>query len=240
MWIGALLFGLAGLLITARLRPDPRDLAWAIAAANPDRTQASAAARPLSTIMRLPAARLALFAMVVGQVVMLLIMSVTSLHMLHHQHSLGDVGTVLMAHTLGMFGLSVLTGPLADRLGRPLTIAGGALLLFAGSLLAPLSLLTGWLAFALFLVGLGWNLCYIAGSALLADILAPSERSQVQGSTELIMNLASATSSLGSGLIMAGLGYRALGLAGAAFALLPLALLGWQMSASTRVMTREA
>ena len=85
---------------------------------------------------------------------------------------------LIMAHTLGMFGLSVLTGPLADRLGRPLTIAGGALLLFAGSLLAPVSLLTGWLALALFLVGLGWNLCYIAGSALLADILAATERGQ--------------------------------------------------------------
>jgi MFS family permease len=165
---------------------------------------------------------------------------VTSLHMHHHQHNLDDAGTVIMAHTLGMFGLSVLTGPLADRLGRPLTIAGGALLLLAGSLLAPLWLTTGWLALALFLVGLGWNLCYIAGSALLAEILAPAERGQVQGATELIVNLASAGSSLGSGFILAGLGFTTLGLAGAALALLPLALLGWQMTVPARVRTREA
>jgi hypothetical protein len=35
--------------------------------------------------MRLPNAQVALAAMVTGQVVMLLIMSVTSLHMHHHQ-----------------------------------------------------------------------------------------------------------------------------------------------------------
>jgi MFS family permease len=240
MWIGALLFGLAGLLIVTLLRPDPRDLARTIAAAYADTRQSSGPARQLGQIMRLPNAQLALAAMVIGQVVMVLIMSVTSLHMHHHQHSLDDAGTVIMVHTLGMFGLSVLTGPLADRLGRPLTIAGGALLLFAGSLLAPLSLTTGWLALALFLIGLGWNLCYIAGSALLAEILAPAERGQVQGTTDLIVNLASAASSLGSGFILAGLGYTALGLAGATLALLPLVVLGWQMTVPARLRAREA
>jgi MFS family permease len=228
MWSGALLFGLAGLLIAGLLRPDPRDIARAIAAAHPDRNQQAGPARPMREIIRLPAAQLALGAMVCGQVVMVLIMTVTSLHMHHHQHGLDDVGTVITAHTLGMFGLSVFTGPLADRFGRPLTIAAGALLLIAGSLIAPLSLMTGWLSLALFLVGLGWNLCYIAGSSLLSDILAPSERAGVQGANELVVNLASAFSSLSSGFILAAFGYGMLGLAGAALALLPLAMIGWR------------
>jgi len=240
MWTGALLFGLAGLLILALLRPDPRDMARAIAAAHPDTRQIGGAARTLREIMRLPAAHLAVAAMVFGQVVMVLIMSVTSLHMHHHQHNLDDVGTVITAHTLGMFGLSMFTGPLADRIGRPLTIALGALLLIGGSLFAPVSLMTIWLAVALFLVGLGWNLCYIAGSSLLSDILAPAERAPVQGANELAVNLASALSSLGSGVILAGLGYTALGLAGACLALLPLALVGWQTLAHARLSAREA
>jgi len=190
--------------------------------------------------MRLPAAQLALVAMVCGQVVMVLVMTVTSLHMHNHQHGLDDVGTVITAHTLGMFGLSVVTGPLADRFGRPLTIAAGALLLIAGSLIAPLSLMTGWLSLALFLVGLGWNLCYIAGSSLLSDILAPAERGQVQGANELVVNLASAGSSLGSGFILAAFGYSTLGLAGAALALLPLALIGWQGVIRSRMVMGEA
>jgi MFS family permease len=210
-------------------------MARAIAAAQPDTQQSSGPARSIREILRLPSAQLALAAMVCGQVVMVLIMTVTSLHMHHHEHSLGDVGTVITAHTLGMYGLSVVTGPLADRFGRPLTIALGALLLIAGSLIAPLSLMTGWLALALFLVGLGWNLCYIAGSSLLADILAPAERGNVQGASELAVNLASACSSLSSGFILAALGYSALGTAGAALALLPLALIGWQGVAHARL-----
>jgi MFS family permease len=235
MWSGALLFGLAGLVIVALLRPDPYDMARAIAIAHPDTRQTGGPVRSVREIMRLPAAKLALAAMVFGQVVMVLIMSVTSLHMHHHQHGLDDVGTVITAHTLGMFGLSVFTGPLADRFGRPLTIAVGALLLIGGSLLAPVSLMTAWLAVALFLVGLGWNLCYIAGSSLLSDILAPAERGSVQGANELVINLASALSSLSSGVILAGLGYSALGLAGAGLALLPLALAVWYNLARVRI-----
>jgi MFS family permease len=179
-------------------------------------------------IMRQPAAWLALTAMVIGQMVMVLIMSVTSLHMHHHNHGLDDVSLVIMAHTLGMFGLSIVNGTLIDRVGRKAAIGSGAALLIAGSLLAPVSLLTAWLALALFLVGLGWNLCYIAGSSLLSDSLAPSERSPVQGANELVVNLASAIGSLGSGVILAYAGFTALSSVGAALAVLPLAALAWQ------------
>jgi MFS family permease len=242
MWSGALLFGLAGLLILALLRPDPRDIGRAIAIAHPEQPLASGtldggAARPLRAIVRLPAAWLALTAMVIGQGVMVLVMSVTSLHMHHHNHGLRDVSLVIMAHTLGMFGFSIVNGALIDRLGRKAAIAGGAVLLIGGSLLAPVSLMTAWLALALFLVGLGWNLCYIAGSSLLSDVLAPSERSQVQGASELAVNLASAGGSLGSGVILAHFGYAALGLSGAALALIPLAVLLWQAAARPRMST---
>jgi MFS family permease len=239
MWGGAVLFALAGLLIAAFLRPDPRDIGRAIAAAYPDTRHPAGTARPLRAIAALPAFWLALVAMVIGQVVMVLIMSVTSLHMHHHDHGLEDVSLVISAHTLGMFGLSVVNGWLIDRLGRKVAIAGGAVILIAGALLAPTSLLTQWLALALFLVGLGWNLCYIAGSSLLSDILAPAERGQVQGLNELVVNLASATSSFASGLILAYFGYAALGTIGAALALVPLALLAWQALAQSRAKTGE-
>jgi MFS family permease len=243
MWSGALLFALAGLLIVIFLRPDPRDIGRAIAVAYPE-TQPPAGAsraqqpepaespgrdiRPLSEIMRQPAAWLALLAMMIGQVVMVLIMSVTSLHMHNHNHGLDDVSLVIMAHTLGMFGLSIVNGALIDRLGRKAAIGAGAVLLLGGSLLAPTSLMTAWLALALFLVGLGWNLCYIAGSSLLSDALAPAERGRVQGASELVVNLASASGSLGSGVILAYFGYTSLGLVGAILALVPLGALAWQ------------
>lgn len=234
MFSGAMIFALAGGLIVMFLRPDPRDLGRTIAAALPNTLPAVGPTRSLREILRLPAARHALAAMVIGQAVMVLIMAVTSLHMYNHQHGRDDVSLVIMAHTLGMYGLSVLTGRLADRIGRAATIASGAALLIGGSLLAPVSLLTVWLALALFMVGLGWNVCYIAGSSLLSDILAPAERGHVQGANELAVNLASATSSLSSGFILATLGYGMLGAIGAALAFALLALLVWHGLAQGR------
>jgi MFS family permease len=167
--------------------------------------------------------------MAVAQVVMVLVMSVVSLHMHHHDHGLGAVSLVMMAHTLGMFGLSVVNGVLANRLGRAGTIVSGCVLLIGGSLLAPVSLATPWIAAALFLVGLGWNQCYIAGSSLLTDVLAPSERGQIQGGAELMINLASAASSLSSGVIMAQLGFSTLSVVAAALSVIPVAMLGWRL-----------
>jgi MFS family permease len=226
MFGGALLFAIGALLLTLALRPDPQALARQLAddaAAAPDyQPPAPGPGRSVIEVLRAPAPRLALLAMVIGQATMVLVMSVTSLHMHNHDHGLGNISLVVGAHTLGMFGLSVLTGTLADRLGRPLTIILGALLTIAGALIAPLSLLTPWLALALFLVGLGWNLCYIAGSSLLADALTSAERGRVQGASDLMVNLASASGSLLSGLVLARLGYGPLCLFAAALALLPL------------------
>jgi len=229
MWAGALLFGIAGILIFALLRPDPLEIARSIAEPATQRHEQALPARRLGEVLRLPAARLALAAMVMGQAVMVLIMSVTSLHMDSHHHGGDEISLVIMAHTIGMYGLSILTGAAIDRLGRRPAIAIGVGLLVAGGLLAPSSLMTAWLALALFLIGLGWNLCYVAGSTLLSDILASSERSTIQGSMELIVNLTSASCNLLSGVILANLGYSLLGVLGAAMALIPVLLLGWQV-----------
>ncbi len=228
MWVGALLFGIAGMLIFLLLRPDPLEIGRIIAEPQMRSHGPSLPARPLGEIMRLPAARLALAAMVIGQAVMVLVMSVTSLHMDSHHHGGDEISLVFMAHTIGMYGLSIVTGTAIDRLGRKLAIAIGVALLVAGGLIAPSSLITAWLALALFLIGLGWNLCYVAGSTLVSDILASSERSSIQGSIELVVNLTSASCSLLSGVILANLGYTLLGVLGAALALIPLGVLAWQ------------
>jgi MFS family permease len=171
-------------------------------------------------------------------VIMVLVMQVTALHMNHHDHGLGDISLVFGAHTLGMFGVSFVTGYLADRFGRPTTIAIGAFTLIIGALLAPVSLMTPWIALALFLVGLGWNMCYIGGSTLLSDTLSPAERGQYQGMSDLAVNVAAASSSLSSGFIMAAFGYGLLCLIGAGLSLVPLALIGWQELQRRATMVR--
>ncbi|MBX0331564.1 MFS transporter [Oscillochloris sp. ZM17-4] len=219
---GAVLFAIAGALIMLLLHPDPRSVAIRMAQDTPVGHADHGPGRSMGEVLRTPVARTALTAMVLGQGVMVMVMGVTSVYMRQHGHELGDISLVFAAHTLGMFGLSMVTGTLADRFGRPMMIALGALVLIAGSVLAPVSLLTPWLALALFLVGLGWNFCYIAGSSLLADSLSAGERGRVQGGADLLINLTSAIGSLSSGVILGAASYGVLCAIGVALSLIPL------------------
>jgi MFS family permease len=181
----------------------------------------------LTKIFSQPAVLLAVAAMTIGQLVMALIMVITPLHMDHNNHSTESVSLVIMAHTLGMFGLSSVTGWLIDRYGRiPLIVAGAAILIIAG-ILAPLSVAVPNLAVALFLLGLGWNFCFIAGSSLLADALAARERARAQGASEVLVSLATGVGSLGTGAVFDQGGMTAVAAVGIALSLLLVAALFW-------------
>lgn len=127
--------------------------------------------------------------MVVGQLVMVAVMTAVPVHTHHHGEGLGVLGLMLSAHTLGMFALSPLTGWWIDRTGpRPVMIAGLALLLASAVLVTQSGP-----AFtpALFLLGYGWNLCYLSGSAAL--VTAELE-SKVESSIWTVSALATAAS----------------------------------------------
>lgn len=234
---GAALFLIAGVLITIFLRPDPRDVGRKITEAlKRDDDPSVAEARSLGVIARLPGVQLAALSMLIGQAIMVLVMTVTSLHMNHNHHTLADISLVIMAHTLGMYGLSFVTGTIADRFGRPAVVSIGALILITGCLIAPLSVEVLPLAIGLFLVGLGWNMCYIGGSSLLADNLAPNERGRYQGAVELTVNLSSATSSLSSGFIIAGLGFTTLCIIASVLTCAPLVMAVLQRVRATTIV----
>lgn len=84
------------------------------------------------------------------------------------------------------------------------------------------------LAAALILLGLGWNVGLVAGTALLTDAVPLEQRARTQGNADLGVALAGATGGIGSGLVVAGSSYAILGLAGGlvAVALVPALLLG--------------
>ncbi len=216
------LFAISAVVVFAGLRPDPRDLGKQVAAVYPDPAVAAAGnARPIFEIFRQPAALLAVSAMALGQVVMVAIMVITSLHMREHQHNLRDISAVISSHTFGMFAFSVLSGRLADRWGRGPVILTGASTLLLACLTAPLSPNVLPLAVALFLLGLGWNFCFVGGSTLLADQLSPVERSRTQGANDLLVGLASAAGSLGSGIVFAASNYAMIAMVAGVLAFIP-------------------
>ncbi|MCL4836323.1 MAG: MFS transporter [Caldilineaceae bacterium] len=224
--LGTGLMAVALLVVFALLRPDPKTIGALLEsterAAHPNRE--SRPARSLGQIFSQKQVQVALAAMVIGQLVMTLLMVITPLHMRHNDHTTGAISGVIMAHTMGMFGLSALTGWLIDRLGRGPMIVLGALVLVVSALLAPLSNGVPLLATSLFLLGLGWNFCFIAGSSLLSDALESHERGRVQGASEAMVALASGAGSLGTGGVFALGGMAAVAAVGLAFSL---ALIGW-------------
>ena len=217
------LFGIAAVIVFLGLRPDPREVGVQVAALYPD-SAPGGVARPIVVILREPAALAAVTAMVLGQVVMVAIMVITSLHMKGHNHGLGDISAVISAHTLGMYAFSIVSGRLADKWGRGPVILTGAATLLLACLTAPLSPDVLPLAISLFLLGLGWNFCFVGGSTLLSDQLSPAERARTQGVNDLLVGLASAIGSLGSGLVFAATSYTVIALVAGILSLIPLAL----------------
>ncbi|HSL45782.1 MAG TPA: MFS transporter [Anaerolineales bacterium] len=234
------LFAISAVVVFVGLRPDPRDLGKQVAAQNPDPAvnASSGEARPIFEILRQPAALVAVSAMALGQVVMVAIMVITSLHMRDHQHNLRDISAVISSHTFGMFAFSVLSGRLADRWGRGPVILTGASTLLLACITAPLSPNVLPLAVSLFLLGLGWNFCFVGGSALLSDQLSPVERSRTQGMNDLLVGLASATGSLGSGIVFAASNYTIIAIVAGVLALIPFLMsLFWMRKKAVLIAT---
>jgi MFS family permease len=204
------------LLLFASLRPEPREIGAAIAAEERGE-HPSSKGRSLRQLLADRMVRTAIASVVTAHMVMVGLMQMTSLHMHTLAHPLTSIALVFSSHTFGMFAFSMVSGALADRWGRRPVMAVGAVMTLVSCLMAPLSPELFPLALALFLLGLGWNLCYVAGSALLADSLAPSEKGTMQGFNDLLVGVAAAIATLLGGWIMAGPGgYTSMGLLGAA------------------------
>ncbi len=229
--VGLIGFAVAGVILFVGLRPDPRDLGREIARLHPDPTAGFGESRPLSMIVRDRGVVTAMVAAIFAQLVMTMVMVITSLHMTERHHPLGDIAMVISSHTVGMYAFSIFSGRLSDLWGRGPVILLGAGTLLVACLLAPLSPDVVPLAFSLFLLGLGWNFAYVGASALLSDRLSPRERAKTQGFNDLLLGLSSATGSLGSGVVFAAAGFGAMAMVGAVSSLAPLLLtLWWQLA----------
>jgi len=177
-------------------------------------------------VLDLTAVRLGGLAMVVTQLVMVAVMTMTPVHMRDHGHGLGATGLVIGLHVAAMFLPSPLTGRLADRVGsRPVIALGGLTLLAAGVVgaTAPEESVVV-LAFALMLLGLGWNLGLLGGTTLLSGAVPLQGRARIQGRVDVAVALAGAAGGLSSGLVVASSSYATLSLVGGVLALVVLSM----------------
>jgi MFS family permease len=241
----------AGLVLWLLLRPDPLLLARSIAAAS----LKTAGVRSDGPVVTDPAVRTSSDSqrtwspgvasgagiMIITQVIMVAIMTMTPIHIEHHGHGLAITGVVIAAHVAGMFLPSPFSGWLVDRFGfLPIAVAAGVILLAAGLLAAwaPVDSVAILLV-ALVLLGLGWNLGLVSGTTLVTNAAPLATRARTQGMVDLGIALAGAGGGLSSGLIITATSYATLTIAGGILALLiiPIAAIP-QRPRVSRALTR--
>lgn len=207
------------------------------------RNDRSGSVAPMSIriLLTAPFARAPLAVMIVAQSVMALIMTALPPAMHAGGSDLGMVGMVLSAHTAGMFVLSPVTGRLVDRFGTRRVMVAGLLLLGGAASLAALSYGFGLpTTTAMFLLGYGWNLCFVGGSTEILAKLPTEVRLGLEGAVDAAIWGFAAIATLLSTMVMAATGFRGLALIAGLIIPLPVAgvLLSWWHDNAAERMAR--
>lgn len=235
--LSAAAFIVAGIVLFAFLRPDPFIIALKI---NENKQKTEPKKIPEKNHLNKKRITVGALTMVLTQIVMIAIMTMTPIHMGHHGHSLGAIGLVIGFHIGSMYLPSLFTGILVDKIGRTaMVIASGVTLLASGivAALAPGDSLF-LLIVALSLLGIGWNFGLISGTALIVDATEPLTRAKTQGTVDVFIALAGASGSAMSGMVVAGSSYEMLSLAGGVLSLILIPVVIWSHK-SKAVLTSD-
>ncbi len=211
-WVFSSVVLFAAFLNTAiRLRPDPLVVVGGLSPKGGIKLPSISDA--LRIVMATPKGRLALSSMVISQVTMVAVMTMTPVQMkLHGHETLSQY--VVSLHIAGMFAFSPLVGRYSDKRGTIYAVRAGAALLVAATVLAALSGEAAIVLFpALWLLGIGWNFGLIGGSSMLLESVSETNRVTVQGSADLMMSFCGGLAGLSSGFIQKAVGYHMLSVA---------------------------
>ena len=213
---------LVGLSIVLFVRPDPQKIAYALGGSRPPEGPRA----PLGEILRRPGVMWALITAFTSFAVMVSVMNLTGYVMIDHGHHQADVFTVIAIHIVGMYALVLVVGNVIDRIGRRQCEVGGLAVMASSTLLLVWTEDLAGFSFSLFLLGLGWNLSYVAAAAELADMAAPHERGRLIGFSDLLSGMLGASFALLGGVIYTSSGKTSLALAATAVALVPVVWVG--------------
>jgi MFS family permease len=194
-WFVAAAMALVGLIIALNIRPDPRTIALELQQASTDDAPVAPAA-PLREILRRPGVPSAVIAAVASFSVMASVMNLTGYIVVGHHHAQADVFTVISLHIVGMYALVLVIGALVDRVGRRPTLLWGLAIMAVSTVMLGFVHSIAWTSLSLFLLGLGWNLSYIAATAELVTYATPVERGRLVGFSDLAAGLLAAALAL--------------------------------------------
>ncbi len=215
------MLGVASVLL---VRPDPSTIAVRIheLAAKPSEKLKTVSLRGRRELLRMRPVWAAILAIATLETTMVMIMAIVPLGMADLHYPLALISTLISVHFIGMFGLSIPIGRMADRLGRQPLLVIGCLISALGCLLISSGRSVGLVGSGFFCVGLGWSLGYLTATTILADVTHPHERAGLIGIMDFAVAIGGATASLVGGEIYGLAGLRALGLIGMSLTLPPL------------------
>ena len=183
--------------------------------------------RPLAEIVRQPVFIASAAAAAFGYGVMNLLMSATPIAMQQCGHPFSAAALVLEWHVIGMFAPGFFTGHLIKRYGVMPVLAAGVLLNLACIALALSGVQVMHFLASLFLLGVGWNFLFTAGTALALQAYRPEEKDKAQAAINFSVFAVMALSSFASGALVTTQGWTLLNWGSLAPVLLVALLLLW-------------
>jgi len=188
----------------------------------PPRKHGASGGRPLLQIMRQPVFIVSTAAAALGYGVMNLLMAASPIAMQMCGHPFKDAALVLEWHVIGMFAPGFFTGHLIRRFGAMSIMAAGVVLNLLCIAIALSGVEVMHFLVALFLVGVGWNFLFTAGTAMSLDAYRPEEKDKAQGAINFCVFLVMMLSSFSSGALVTTQGWTMLNYG----SLVPVALTG--------------
>jgi MFS family permease len=217
-WLAAAGISLIALVLVSLVKPDPKVIAERIGAHAGEHGPAA----PLREIIRRPGVRPSMIAALASFGVMVSVMNLSGYVVVqHHHHTQQDVFPIIGAHVLGMYALVIVTGSLIDRIGRVPAIASGLLVMAASTIGLNFVESVPATALMLFLLGVGWNLSFVAATAQMVDRTSPAERGKLLGFNDLLSSLFGASLALLGGYALDTIGVAALAIGATAIVAAP-------------------
>jgi MFS family permease len=217
-WLAAAGISLIALVLVSLVKPDPKVIAERIGAHEGE----TGPAAPLREIIHRPGVRPAMVAVLASFGVMVSVMNLSGYVVVeHHHHTQQDVFPIIGAHVLGMYALVIVTGSLIDKIGRVPAIASGLLVMAVSTIGLNFVESVPATALMLFLLGVGWNLSFVAATAQMVDRTSPAERGKLLGFNDLLSALFGASLALLGGYALDTVGVAALAIGATAIVAAP-------------------
>lgn len=163
-----------------------------------------------ATFLKLPTYWLGVCNTAFGQGVMMLMMLVAPLAMHQHHYSVDAGMSVIGWHIIGMFLPSFVSGKWVDKFGAHYVLLAGLGVFGLSALASILGTTELHYHASLFLLGIGWNLMYVAGTSQYNKAYPTSEKGRAQGIAELMIAIAAIMGVMAGGLLLQNFSWQGL------------------------------